>query len=127
MKLILIRLTIALLTFTIGVALVSSYQAVSQYRVKMALEAELRKELFLIRRSIDQFVSDKGSTPKSLNDLVTTGYLREIPVDPITGKRNWEEHISVVCSDCGWCVPELVDVNSVTITISSDGTPYSKW
>ncbi|MFN2492312.1 MAG: hypothetical protein ABR501_05440 [Pyrinomonadaceae bacterium] len=42
-----------------------------------------------MRKSIDWYTSHKGSLPKSLGDLVTAGYLREIPEDPLTGQRDW--------------------------------------
>ena len=125
MKLTLPRILVALLTFIIGVALVFSYQTISQYRVRVTQEAELRKELFQMRRSIDQYVAEKGSAPESLNSLVEAGCLQGIPVDPITGNRNWQEKSIWVC-ECV-CVPELLNVNSSSAAISLSGTPYSKW
>ena len=43
-----------------------------------------------MRRSIDQFAADKGKLPNSIDDLVTEGYLREKPIDPITEKAEWD-------------------------------------
>lgn len=57
--------------------------------VTAAREAVLRDNLFQMRKLIDQYAADKGKLPQTLDDLVTSGYLREIPVDPMTGERDW--------------------------------------
>ncbi|HYX72009.1 MAG TPA: hypothetical protein VE732_04505 [Nitrososphaera sp.] len=125
MKSILKHITIAILTFSIGITLSFSYQAASRYQVRMAQEAELKSELLLIRRSIDQYVNDYGFTPDSLSILVAAGYLQEIPVDPMTGQKDWRENILCFCA--GACSCGVLEVNSASTTISLDGIPYSKW
>ena len=57
-----------------------------QYRnsVLKAQEAALRTDLFRMRDAIDQYYADKGKYPASLDALVSDGYLRKIPEDPIT-------------------------------------------
>lgn len=52
-------------------------------------EAVLRDNLYTMRKLIDQYAADKGKLPQSLDDLVTAGYLRDIPIDPMTGERDW--------------------------------------
>jgi general secretion pathway protein G len=66
--------------------------AVPVYRttVQNARETVLKENLWQMRRSIDQYAADKGKLPNSLDDLVTDGYLREKPVDPITEKAEWD-------------------------------------
>ena len=49
-----------------------------------AKEATLREDLFSMRSVIDQFHGDKGNYPPDLQTLVTQGYLRKVPVDPMT-------------------------------------------
>ncbi len=62
-----------------------------QRSVQQARETVLKENLFQMRRSIDQYAADKGRLPQSLQDLVDAKYLREVPVDPITEKAEWNE------------------------------------
>src|SRR4030095_5420305 len=52
-------------------------------------EAVLRDDLFKMRSLIDQFAADKGRLPQSIDELASEGYLREVPVDPFTGQKDW--------------------------------------
>lgn len=67
--------------------------AVPTYRntVQQARETVLQENLWQMRRAIDQYGADKGKLPQSLNDLVEGGYLREVPIDPMTEEAEWEE------------------------------------
>ncbi len=67
--------------------------AVPTYRIAVqhAREVVLKENLWQMRRAIDQYTADKGKLPQSLDDLVTGGYLREKPKDPITDKTEWRE------------------------------------
>jgi general secretion pathway protein G len=89
-------------------------------------ESELRDELFTIRSVIDQYTLDKQKAPRSLDDLVSAGYLKALPRDPIT-KNRWQ----VVLEDSLMAVdqqePGIVDVHSTSNSTSSEGTPYSSW
>jgi general secretion pathway protein G len=62
-----------------------------QKSVQHARETVLKENLWQMRRSIDQFASDKGRLPGSLYELVESGYLRELPKDPMTEGTDWEE------------------------------------
>ncbi len=62
-----------------------------QSSVQQARENVLRQNLWQMRRQIDQYATDKGKFPQSVDDLVKANYLREIPVDPITEKAEWRE------------------------------------
>jgi general secretion pathway protein G len=70
--------------------------------------------------------ADKGKLPQSLDDLVTAGYIREIPVDPITGEHDWQietgEDASSLTSESG-----ITDVHSASTDTSTEGTSYSDW
>ena len=57
----------------------------------MRVKLFLKENLWQMRRAIDQYAADKGKLPQSIDDLVTVGYLREKPVDPITEKDEWKE------------------------------------
>lgn len=89
-------------------------------------EAVLREDLNKMRTLIDQYGADKQKLPQSLDDLVTARYMREIPVDPITGGKDWTvetgEDPNASNSDQG-----ITNVRSASADISSEGTPYSEW
>ena len=93
--------------------------AVPIYRVHMehAREAVLKQNLFKLRSLITQYGLDKQKAPQSLDDLVQAGYLKEIPVDPITGQRDWEP---VQCEEDTITSPDqqdqggICDVNAPT-------------
>ena len=59
-----------------------------QHSVWRAREAVLRNDLFTLRSSIDQYTLDKQKAPQSLQDLVTAGYIKSIPKDPITNSAD---------------------------------------
>jgi general secretion pathway protein G len=59
--------------------------------VQYARETVLKENLWQMRRGIDQYSSDKGKLPGSIEDLVQNKYLRETPIDPITEKTEWDE------------------------------------
>ena len=61
------------------------------YTIRHARETILKENLDQMRRMIDQYSADKGKLPETLEDLKTAGYMRDIPVDPITDKPEWEE------------------------------------
>ena len=89
-------------------------------------EAVLRDDLHKMRELIDQFGADKGRLPQSLDDLVSEGYLREIPIDPFTGQRDW----AVATGDdpnSSEGGTGVTDVHSASAETSSEGTPYSEW
>ena len=52
--------------------------------VQRGREAVLKEDLYRMRDAIDQHFADKGKYPTTLEDLVSAGYLRAVPVDPIT-------------------------------------------
>lgn len=88
-------------------------------------EIKLRNELAAMRSLIDQFAADKGKLPKSLDDLLGAGYLREIPSDPITGKPDWK---LIMGEDPNWPGESgILDIRSSSIEKSIEGQPYSEW
>ena len=89
-------------------------------------EAVLRDDLFRMRSLIDQYAADKQKLPTQLDDLVSGGYLREKPVDPSTGKAEWNEDKGTD-PNSGSDEQGLIDVHSTSPDLSSEGTPYSEW
>jgi general secretion pathway protein G len=61
------------------------------YTVSHARETILKENLDQMRRMIDQYAADKGKLPQALEDLKTAGYMRDLPVDPMTDKAEWDE------------------------------------
>jgi general secretion pathway protein G len=99
-----------------------------QHSVWRAREAVLRNDLFTLRSSIDQYTLDKQKAPQSLEDLVTAGYIKSVPKDPMTDATDtWvpEQEDSLMAID--QTEPGIVDVHSGSSTISADGTPYNTW
>jgi general secretion pathway protein G len=95
--------------------------------VVQARESVLRSNLATLRSVISQYTLDKQKAPQSLDDLVTAGYVRQIPLDPMTRQPNWE----VVQEDVMMAVdqqePGITDVHSASTANASDGTAYNTW
>lgn len=102
---------------------------------RRANEAVLKTNLHTFRDVIDQHYGDKGKYPTSLQSLVDTGYLRKIPIDPITKSRDtwipvYEEidpNNPPAETESEEGMPGIVDVRSGSPAVSLDGTPYSEW
>ena len=85
-----------------------------------AQETVLRHNLVTIRTALDHYREDKASNPPTLEALVSGRYLREIPVDPITGKRDTWKLQSGEDSGVG-------DISSGASGKAADGTEYATW
>jgi len=85
-----------------------------------------RQSLGVVRNAIDQYTTDKGKLPKSIDDLVEAKYLRERPVDPTLQSTDWEE---VQGPDPNSAEGEegLVDVKSTNTGQDSEGKPYNEY
>jgi len=106
--------------------------ALPQYKtsLKKAREAVLKEDLFILRKLIDQYYTDKGKYPASLQALVEEGYLRQIPIDPITrSAHTWVEIRETPSYE--ELVPSMefgiVDVRSGSKEKALDGTTYDTW
>lgn len=121
--------TLLELVIVISIILILISVAIPNYvqSMRTAREAVLRDDLFTLRSAIDQYTMDKTQAPQSLDDLVSAGYLRTVPKDPITGQTNWvvdqcETYMSIDQSQTGIC-----DVHSAASGSGADGTAYSTW
>ena len=98
---------------------------------KRAREATLRADLFTFRSVIDQYKGDKGNYPPDLETLVKDGYMRKIPLDPMTKAADWvlafEEEATEADDPNIEVVPGIIDVHSASKEIALDGTSYSEW
>src|ERR1700751_1372520 len=84
-------LTMMALMVGIAIILVLIAMAAGRYErsVARAKEAVLKQDLQTMRGATEQFTLDRQQPPQSLDDLVSAGYLREVPMDPITRARDW--------------------------------------
>ena len=93
-----------------------------------ARESVLRQDLFTLRSVINQYTEDRQKAPQSLADLVSAGYIRQIPVDPMTNSNNtWQVVEEDVLQSIDQREPGISDVHSGSNAASSDGSPYSDW
>jgi general secretion pathway protein G len=120
--------TLLELMIVISIIIILAIIVLPQYQktVLQARESVLRDDLAQMRKLIDQYAADKGQLPQSLDDLATSGYLREVPVDPITGQKEWN---TVMGQDPNSAEggQGIVDVHSTSTDRSSEDTPYSDW
>jgi len=105
-----------------------------------AREAALRHDLFEMRKAIDDYYADKAKYPQNLEELKTAKYLRDIPKDPVTQQKDWEEVAATVdptgtdttvdptaTDTAGGGAPGIYDVRSSAAGNGLDGTPYKSW
>jgi general secretion pathway protein G len=121
--------TLLELMIVISIIMILMAVAVPMYNqsIVQARESVLRSNLATLRNVISQYTLDKQKAPQSLDDLVSAGYLRQVPLDPMTREANWE----VVQEDVLMAVdqqdPGITDVHSASSATASDGTAYSTW
>jgi general secretion pathway protein G len=117
-----------MIVMAIVVILISIAVPLYQKALLRAKESVLRNNLFTMRTVIDEYTYDKAKAPQTLQDLVTEGYLREVPVDPITGSNStWRTIMEDAMSSVSQTEPGLWDVKSGSDAKSLEGTPYSEW
>jgi len=99
-----------------------------QKSIIRAKESVLRNNLFTLRTMIDEYTIDKQKAPQSLQDLVSDGYLRQIPQDPITGSdQTWKVIMEDNPVGGSTNPPGIFDVRSGSDKAALDGTNYSDW
>src|SRR5579863_7428779 len=86
------------LMVVIAVILVLVAMAAGSYQRSLvrSREAVLKQDLATMRNAIQQYTLDKEMGPSSLDDLVSAGYMREVPTDPITRERIWHTNFEDV-------------------------------
>jgi general secretion pathway protein G len=113
--------------FIIGIL---AAMAVPAFRANMvaAKEAVLREDLQVMRQAIGSYTVDKQKAPQALADLVSAGYLKAIPKDPITGRTDtWIESQSDDMTTIDQTEAGIDDVHSGAQSTASDGSSYSTW
>jgi general secretion pathway protein G len=120
--------TLLELMIVISIIIILAAITLPQYQktITHTRETVLRDDLRKMRTMIDQFAADKGRLPQSLDELVSDGYMREVPVDPFTGQKDWAittgEDPNSLEGGQG-----MTDVHSSSAETSTEGTAYSEW
>ena len=96
--------------------------------IQRSKESVLKNNLFTLRTVIDEYTYDKQKAPQTLQDLVSDGYLREVPMDPMTGSSDsWKIIQEDPSNTVNQQQPGIYDVRSGSDKTSLEGTPYSDW
>jgi general secretion pathway protein G len=120
--------TLLELMIVISIIIILASITLPQYQktIMHTRETVLRDDLRKMRSLLDQFAADKGRLPQSLDEVVSEGYMREVPVDPFTGQKDWAlttgEDPNSIEGGQG-----VIDVHSASAETSTEGTPYSEW
>src|ERR671921_955676 len=119
--------TLLELMIVISIIIILAAITLPQYQktIMPTRETVLKDDLRKMRSLIDQFAADKGRLPQSLDELVSEGYMREVPVDPFTGQKDWalttgEDPNSLEGAQ------GITDVHSASADTSTEGSPYSE-
>lgn len=117
-----------MVVITIIVILVTMAIPIYNNTIRRSKEAVLHSNLQAMRAVIDNYTFDKTKAPQSLADLVSAGYFKEIPYDPMTGSnQTWRTIMEEAGNAVSQSEPGIFDVKSGSDKISLDGTPYSEW
>jgi general secretion pathway protein G len=116
-----LMIVVSIILILIGIAAVKYGEI-----VRHSKEAVLHSDLRVLRDAIDHYTLDKQAAPQSLDDLAP-GYLREVPVDPITNAKDWVPQYDSVVLSPDQSSTGMVDVHSSSSKPSSNGTPYNEW
>ena len=96
--------------------------------VRRAREAVLREDLRTLRTAIDSYTVDKEQAPQTLDDLVQAGYIKSVPVDPVTNHNDtWITSQSDLLTSITETQGGISDVHSGAQGLASDGSTYNNW
>jgi general secretion pathway protein G len=96
--------------------------------VQRGREAVLHEDLFRLRDAIDQFYADKSKYPADLEELASSGYIRRIPVDPMTNSSStWVTEQAEPDPNNPTAQIGIFNVKSGAEGTGIDGSNYSDW
>ena len=116
MEMLLVLLLVALLASLVAPVVTGGMQR--------ARESTLKEDLYALRKAIDDYYADLGAYPPELDELVKRRYLRRIPPDPVTEKR---ETWVLVRTEDEKGKAGIVDVRSGSEDRASDGSYFKDW
>src|SRR3569832_2007501 len=118
-----LMIVMAIILILVSVAIPNYQRSISHAR-----ESVLKQDLATLRSAIDQYTLDKQKAPQSLEDLVSSGYMKSMPEEPTTHRTDcWVpvQEDSLMAIDQNQ--PGIIDVHSCNEQLASDGTAYSSW
>ena len=118
------------LLVVLALIVILASMGMAQYRssVVHAKEAVLKTDLAKFRDAIDQYYADKTKYPASLDALVSDGYMRKIPEDPITKSADtWQTVPAEPDPGNPSAEPGIYDVKSGAPGTGLDGAAYSDY
>lgn len=86
-------------------------------------EAALKENLYIMRKALDDYYTDKGHYPSQLQDLVDKHYIRAVPKDPITESKTSWILIKKVVDD----IEGIWNVKSGATGNDREGKLYANW
>lgn len=122
--------TIIELMVVMSVIVILASMGMVQYRnsVRRSQEAVLKENLFRMRDAMDQFYADKNKWPTDLSELVSEGYIREVPTDPITGSKDtWRTETAEPDANNPASSIGIDNVFSGSEESALDGSKYAEW
>jgi general secretion pathway protein G len=122
--------TIIELLIVMTLVIILASVGMTQYKnsITRAQEAVLKENLFRMRDAMDQFYADKNKWPTDLAELVSEGYMREVPEDPITkSKDTWQTTQAQPDPNNPASAGGVDNVHSGSDRTSLDGSPYAEW
>ena len=118
-----LMIVVSIIVILVGIAAMS-YERVVQH----SREAVLRTDLRTLRDAVDHYTLDKQAAPQSVDDLQQAGYLRDVPVDPMTHAKDWVPEFDSVVLSPEQTSTGMVNVHSNSNQVSPfDGTAYNTW
>ena len=117
-----------MVVITIIVILISMAIPIYQKSIIRAKESVLANNLFTLRTVIDNYTYDKEKAPQALQDLVSEGYLKDVPIDPMTGDNSsWKIVMEDASQALNQAEPGIFDVHSGSDKTGLDGVAYAEW
>ena len=98
-----------------------------QHHVIESRESVLKQNLYTLDSVIEQYRLDKGQSPQTLDDIVSAGYLHQLPLDPMTGKADWTTEQEDLETAVNPQQPGISRVHSASSGTALNGEAYSTW
>ena len=122
--------TLIELMVVIAIIMILATIAAGNYQksVIRAKETTLRTDLKVMRDAIQHYTEDKEAAPSSLDDLVSSHYIQQIPTDPMTNAKDWNTVSEDLDVSPEQSASGITDVHSASDKISPfENDPYSSW
>ncbi len=99
-----------------------------RHQIRGAKEAVLKEDLFQLNHGLEQYRADRGKYPASIDRLRELGYLRGIPVDPMTGSKDtWTYDMEAPDPENPEAEVGIFRIRSGSTDIGDNGMPYNEW